>query len=155
LLSDHAGSALGVVAALLLVTGTGVYHWLEDWSWVDAFCFSAFVVTTVGFGDLSPTTDGSKMFTVLYIGTGIAAITAYLNERFNCMMLMTDRPPAINPIGFVPSRVNVTSPAQVGEPAWSSVPSQCCASRRDLESRQDRREIVFVGSGVAGQSTAA
>jgi hypothetical protein len=82
-LSDHAGTALGGGAALLLVMGTVVYRWLEDWSWVDSFYFSAVAVTTVGFGDLSPTTDGSKLFTVFYLAAGIAGISAYFNQRFN------------------------------------------------------------------------
>jgi hypothetical protein len=69
-----------VAAALgILATGTVVYHYLEDWSWVDSFYFSAVAVTTVGFGDLTPTTDGAKLFTVAYIFTGIAIITSYIN----------------------------------------------------------------------------
>ena len=44
----------------ILVLGTVVYHYVEGWSWVDAFYFSAVAGSTVGFGDLSPTTNGSK-----------------------------------------------------------------------------------------------
>lgn len=51
------------------------------WSWVDAFYFSAVAVTTVGFGDLAPSTDASKLFTVLYIFSGVAIITLFLNDR--------------------------------------------------------------------------
>jgi hypothetical protein len=69
-----------VAAALfILATGTVVYHYLEDWSWVDSLYFSAVAVTTVGFGDLTPTTDGAKLFTVAYIFAGIAIITSYIN----------------------------------------------------------------------------
>ena len=69
-----------VAAALfILATGTVVYHYLEEWSWIDSFYFSAVAVTTVGFGDLTPTTDGAKLFTVAYIFAGIATITSYIN----------------------------------------------------------------------------
>ena len=69
-----------VAAALgVLATGTVVYHYLEDWSWVDSFYFSAVAVTTVGFGDLTPTSDGAKLFTIAYIFAGIAIITSYIN----------------------------------------------------------------------------
>lgn len=71
-----AASALG-----LLVVGTVVYHLLEGWSWVDSLYFSTVAVTTVGFGDLTPSTDGSKLFTVLYILSGVSIITTYLNAR--------------------------------------------------------------------------
>ena len=53
---------------------------MEDWSWVDSFYFSAVTLTTVGFGDLSPTTTVSKLFTVFYIFIGISLIGALLNE---------------------------------------------------------------------------
>ena len=71
-----AGSAVGLV-----VLATVVYRVVEDWSWVDSFYFSVVAATTVGFGDLSPTTDASKLFTVFYILAGISLITTYLNVR--------------------------------------------------------------------------
>ena len=58
----------------LIAVGTIVYHQLEHWSWVSSFYFSACTVTTVGYGDLTPTTDASRLFTAFYalIGVGIA-----------------------------------------------------------------------------------
>ena len=81
-LADYIFKLLGLAAALMLVTGTVVYHYLEDWSWVDSFYFSSVAVTTVGFGDIAPSRDASKLFTVAYIFFGIAVITTYVNERF-------------------------------------------------------------------------
>jgi len=78
----HLYQRLASAATVLIATGTLVYHWLEDWSWVDAFYFSVVAATTVGFGDLSPSTDGSKLFTVAYIIIGVAVIAAYLDARF-------------------------------------------------------------------------
>jgi hypothetical protein len=72
---------LAVGALSLLVFGTVVYHFLEGWSWVDSFYFCTVAVTTVGFGDLHPTSDASKLFTVFYIFTGISLVGAFLNER--------------------------------------------------------------------------
>ena len=71
-----AASAVG-----LLVIGTVAYRLLEDWSWVDALYFSTVAITTVGFGDLSPSTDGSKLFTIVYIISGISIFMTYLNAR--------------------------------------------------------------------------
>jgi hypothetical protein len=42
---------------------------------------SAIAVTTVGFGDLSPTTDVTKLFTVFYVVVGISLTGVVLNER--------------------------------------------------------------------------
>ncbi len=68
------------LSVLVLGLGTVVYRILEDWSWVDSFYFSAVALTTVGFGDLTPTTTISKLFTVFYIFIGISLIGALLNE---------------------------------------------------------------------------
>lgn len=72
---------LSTAAVGLLSLGTIVYHWLEDWSWIDSFYFSAVAVTTVGFGDLVPTTDPAKLFTVFYVISGIGIVTSFINER--------------------------------------------------------------------------
>ena len=80
-LDDHVYKVLAGSAAALIVVGTVVYRLLEDWSWVDAVYFSVVAVTTVGFGDLTPTTDASKLFTVVYVLAGISIITTYLHAR--------------------------------------------------------------------------
>jgi len=77
--NKHAFHYIGASAFLVLATGTVVYHYVEDWSWVDSFYFSSVALTTVGFGDLTPTTDASKLFTVFYIFSGISLIGAVLN----------------------------------------------------------------------------
>jgi hypothetical protein len=81
-LREHAFKLLGIAVVVMLAIGTVVYHFLEDWGWVDSFYFSSVAVTTVGFGDLAPSRDASKLFTVAYVFSGIALITTYVNERF-------------------------------------------------------------------------
>lgn len=56
----YSNRIIGGLALLVLAVGTVAYRLLEDWSWVDAFYFSAVAVTTVGFGDLAPSTDASS-----------------------------------------------------------------------------------------------
>ena len=65
-----------VLAVLILLSGTLFYRSVEGWSWVDALYFSATTISTVGLGDLSPTTDISKLFTVLYIFVGVGVFVA-------------------------------------------------------------------------------
>ena len=71
-----AGAALGAVAI-----ATVVYRLVEEWSWVDSLYFSIVAITTVGFGDITPTSDASKLFTVFYIVSGITIFATYLNAR--------------------------------------------------------------------------
>ena len=80
--SQNTYKILATAAFGLLAVGTIVYHFLEDWSWVDSLYFATVAVTTVGFGDLVPTGDGSKLFTVAYILIGMTIITSYLHARF-------------------------------------------------------------------------
>ncbi|MDO8511365.1 MAG: potassium channel family protein [Nanoarchaeota archaeon] len=55
-----------------IVTGTLIFHRLEAWSWVQAFYFSVATITTVGYGDLHPTTDLSRIVVSLYIISGVS-----------------------------------------------------------------------------------
>ena len=83
---------LGVAASsllLLLAIGTIVYRGLEDWPWIQSFYFSVATLATVGYGDLHPTSDASRLFTAFHIlgGVAIAASslgvigTSYLRRR--------------------------------------------------------------------------
>ena len=80
-IAEQAHKLLAGSALLLLGGGTVVYRLLEDWSWVDSLYFSVVAVTTVGFGDFTPSTDASKIFTVVYLLMGISIITTYINMR--------------------------------------------------------------------------
>jgi len=51
---------------IVLVVGALVFSFLEGWSIVDAFYFVTMTATTVGYGDLTPTTPTSKVITILY-----------------------------------------------------------------------------------------
>ncbi len=72
---------LAASAFLLILAGTVVFSALEDWSYVDSFYFCVVTTTTVGFGDLSPDTDGAKMFTVFYIVSGLSIVGTFLDAR--------------------------------------------------------------------------
>ncbi len=78
---QHAFKVITAAALVVIATGTVSYHFLEDWSWVDSLYFSVVAVTTVGFGDLVPTTDAAILFTVAYVIAGIAVLGLFLNER--------------------------------------------------------------------------
>lgn len=87
-LKIHITVAISAVISLL-VLGTVVYHYLEKWTWIQAFYFSVVSLGTVGYGDLVPSTDISRLFTALYILVGVAVFltalgtigTSYLKLR--------------------------------------------------------------------------
>ena len=55
----YSNQMIAGLALVVLAMGTVGYRLLEAWIWVDAFYFSAVAVTTVGFGDMVPSTDAS------------------------------------------------------------------------------------------------
>ncbi len=67
----------------LLGTGTLVYHWAEGWSYTDSFYFTGITLTTIGYGDLTPTTPGTRIATVFFgfFGIGLVFYTATLLAR--------------------------------------------------------------------------
>jgi multisubunit Na+/H+ antiporter MnhB subunit len=78
-------SALGI----LVVVGTICYHYMEGWTWITSLYFVVATLTTVGYGDVHPTNDLVRLFTVFYILIGVsiavASITVigsrYLDKR--------------------------------------------------------------------------
>jgi len=64
---------------IILVVGTVFYHHYEGWRWLDSFYFSSISLTTVGYGDITPKTDIGKIFTIVYIFSGVGVILGFLN----------------------------------------------------------------------------
>lgn len=75
---DPETKALPVVAGALIVSGTLFYWRVEDWTIIESLYFSVVTLTTVGFGDFAPTSDGGQIFTIFYILTGIGVFVALL-----------------------------------------------------------------------------
>jgi len=51
---------------MVLTLGATIFHFLEGWNIVDSFYFVTMTATTVGYGDLIPTHNLSKVITIMY-----------------------------------------------------------------------------------------
>ncbi len=74
-------SKFATAIALLLIwifVGTVTFHFFEDWTWIESFYFSVVTLTTIGFGDLVPTSDFTRFLASIYILAGVSAVLASL-----------------------------------------------------------------------------
>jgi voltage-gated potassium channel len=79
IVEEPEGRALLILAMIQLLAGTVFYALAEGWRWLDALYFCVTALSTVGYGDLSPSTDLGKIFTVFYILTGVGVLVGSVN----------------------------------------------------------------------------
>ena len=77
---DAAFRGLLQLSGVLLVTGTLFYWRAEDWTPFESLYFSVITLTTVGYGDLAPTTNISRAFTMGYVLLGLGVIVALATQ---------------------------------------------------------------------------
>jgi voltage-gated potassium channel len=63
---------------ILFGFGTIFYSLVEGWGVLDSLYFSVMTLLTVGYGDLVPTTDASKAFTILYVLVGAGILVGFI-----------------------------------------------------------------------------
>jgi hypothetical protein len=77
---DRDFAAMGFLLLVLFSIGTVFYHWVEGWGWVNSLYFCVMTVATVGFGDFSPTTMMSKIFTIFFTFLGIGLFASFVGK---------------------------------------------------------------------------
>ena len=78
--------ALLVLTTILLFSGTLFYAHYENWSYIDALYFCVMTMSTIGFGDLTPTTPLSKVFTIVYALITIGVFVGVASKLANAML---------------------------------------------------------------------
>jgi hypothetical protein len=67
-------------AGFAILIGAFLFHRLEGWGWLDAFYFVIITLTTIGYGDFSPTRPITKLITIFYALNGAAILLMLLDE---------------------------------------------------------------------------
>lgn len=74
-----------ILLVLIICVGVFGYRYISNYSWVDALYMTVITMTTVGFGEVVPLDDQSKIFTILLIlasiiivGYALSIITEYI-----------------------------------------------------------------------------
>lgn len=68
-----------IYVAIMILTGMVLFHWLEGWDWIDSFYFVVITLTTIGYGDFTPTTPVTKLITVFYGINGIVVLLTFFD----------------------------------------------------------------------------
>ncbi|HEU5113619.1 MAG TPA: potassium channel family protein, partial [Acidimicrobiia bacterium] len=64
---------------VILATGTTFYTLVEGWTVIEALYFTVITLTTIGYGDLHPTTEFSRLFTIFFVLAGVSTLLGFLN----------------------------------------------------------------------------
>ena len=74
LIIDRRSRPIFIYVFIIIGVGAALYHWLEGWNWLDSFYFVVITLTTIGYGDLSPTTPLTKLITIFYGLNGVVIL---------------------------------------------------------------------------------
>ena len=89
--NDDEFRILLVLLLFTLVGGTIFYMQFERWSLLDSLYFCVMTISTIGYGDMVPTTSISKAFTIMYALLGIGLFVSlaskiaaiYIGQKLN------------------------------------------------------------------------
>ena len=63
-----------VIVIMMILIGAAGFRYFEQFTWLDSIYTSTQTVTTVGYGDLAPTTAAGRMFAILLMLTGVGTV---------------------------------------------------------------------------------
>lgn len=58
---------------------TVVFHYSENWSWLDSVYFSVSTITTTGYGDLYPKSTAGKVYNIFFLLASCVLILMFIN----------------------------------------------------------------------------
>ncbi|MEM4268220.1 MAG: potassium channel family protein [Candidatus Woesearchaeota archaeon] len=102
------------IIIILITIGTIFYSIIEGWSILDSAYFSTTTLTTIGgYGDLHPTTNYSKLFTIFYVlssvSVGLYALSSlgsYQQPKFEKALIRAIRKMPVQKLRLLTTEIN-------------------------------------------------
>ena len=84
--TDPEFRALTLLLLTLVAGATAFYRHCERWTVFDSLYFCVMTISTIGYGDLVPTTAVSKAFTIVYAILGIGLFVSFVSKLVVSLM---------------------------------------------------------------------
>lgn len=84
--NDPEFRAIAILLVFLLLGGAVFFHQVQGWSLLDSLYFCVMTVSTIGYGDLTPTMTISKIFTMAYAILGIGLFATFVGKLVTLRM---------------------------------------------------------------------
>ena len=65
---------IGIALALLVLTGSAGFHFIEGWSWFDGLYMTVTTFTTIGYQEIHPLSHAGRMFNLVLIVAGVSLV---------------------------------------------------------------------------------
>ena len=84
--------------ALVFTIGTFGFHFIEGWSFFEAFFMTLITVSTIGYGELHPLSQTGRYFDVVVIIMGVGTVATHptrsvpSHSQIGCRMRLRGRP---------------------------------------------------------------
>ena len=84
--NDAEFRALAILLVFMLIGGTLFFHQEQGWTLLDSLYFCVMTISTIGYGDLAPTSPVSKTFTMAYAILGIGLFASFVGKLVSLRM---------------------------------------------------------------------
>ena len=78
-LTDRSTRPMLIYVVIIILIGAWLYQWLEGWHWLDSLYFVVITLTTIGYGDFTPTTPLTKLITIFYSINGVVLLLTFFD----------------------------------------------------------------------------